>query len=131
MAKAAMALLLVAALALAACGGSSRSSSSSKKTGEAQSAAAGDIPDNQVFLTFRNSAAGYSMKYPEGWAQQGAGKQVTFRDKNNIVRVVIARGSAPSAATVRAEVARLKGATLKSGPDSMTLAGRPGFKVAY
>ena len=39
---------------------------------EANSAAAGDIPDNQVFLTFGNPRAGYSMKYPEGWAQQGA-----------------------------------------------------------
>ena len=55
---------------------------------EANSAAAGDIPDNQVFLVFRNAAAGYSMKYPEGWAQQGSGGKVTFRDKNNIVRVV-------------------------------------------
>src|SRR2546427_13032624 len=59
---------------------------------EANATAAGDIPDNQVFLVFRNRAAAYSMKYPEGWAQQGAGKRVTFRDKNNIVRVVVATG---------------------------------------
>jgi len=98
---------------------------------EATAAAAGDIPDNQAFLTFHDVAAGYSMKYPEGWAQQGSGKLVTFRDKNNIVRIVVAAGSAPSAAAVRVEVGGLKGATLKSGPDSMTLAGRPGFKVTY
>ena len=41
---------------------------------EANSAATGDIPDNQVFLVFRNATAGYSMKYPEGWAQRGSGK---------------------------------------------------------
>ena len=35
---------------------------------EANSAAAGDIPDNQVFLVFVNHTARYSMKYPEGWA---------------------------------------------------------------
>src|SRR5213592_3910610 len=52
---------------------------------EADSAAAGDIPDNQVFLVFRNGRAGYSMKYPEGWAQRGSGNGVVFRDKNNIV----------------------------------------------
>ena len=63
---------------------------------EAQAAATGDIPDNQVFLTFRNAAGGYSMKYPEGWAQQGSGAEVTIRDKNNIVRVVVSAGGKPS-----------------------------------
>ena len=62
--------------------------------GEAGSAAAGDIPDNQVFLLFHDSAAGYSLKVPEGWAQQGGGRRVVFRDKNNIVRVLVQRGPA-------------------------------------
>src|SRR6185503_18133625 len=66
---------------------------------EANSAAAGDIPDSQVFLVFRNGRAGYSMKYPEGWAQRGSGKGVVFRDKNNIVRVVVGPGVAPTKAT--------------------------------
>src|SRR5690349_15102478 len=39
-------------------------------SGEAKSAATGDIPDNQVFLVFHNNQAGYSIKYPEGWTQQ-------------------------------------------------------------
>src|SRR6266566_4498286 len=43
---------------------------------EANSAAAGDIPDNQVFLVFRNGRGGYSIKYPEGWAQHGAANAV-------------------------------------------------------
>ena len=59
---------------------------------EAQSAATGDIPDNQVFLTFTNPAAGYSMSYPEGWTRKGAARNVTFSDKNNIVHVVVANG---------------------------------------
>ena len=54
-------------------------------TAEAQETAAGDIPDNQVFLTFRNVSGGYSMKFPEGWAQRGGGAPVTFQDKNNLV----------------------------------------------
>src|SRR5437588_11070546 len=62
--------------------------------GEAASAAAGDIPDNQVFLTFHNASAKYSMKYPEGWAQLGSGGIVTFRDKNNVVRAVVSKGPA-------------------------------------
>src|SRR3954447_24165678 len=111
MAKAAMALLLVAALALAACGGSS---SSSKKTGEAQSAATGDIPDNQVFLTFRNAAAGYSISYPEGWARSGSARDVTFQDKNNIVHITV--GSQPAA--------KASGAKVVSSAKPVTLKGR-------
>ena len=95
---------------------------------EANSAAAGDIPDNQVFLVFSNRAAGYSIKYPEGWAQQGSGERVTFRDKNNIVRVVVARGAAPTAANVRSD---LKDAVVQSRPQQMTISGRPVFKVVY
>jgi hypothetical protein len=72
------------------------SASPSPLAPEAQAAATGDIPDNQVFLTFRNTAAGYSLKYPEGWAQQGSGPQVTIRDKNNIVRIVVSSGAKPS-----------------------------------
>jgi hypothetical protein len=98
---------------------------------EANSAAAGDIPDNQVFLVFVNHAARYSMKYPEGWAQQGNGDQVTFRDKNNIVRIVVGRGAAPTQAFVRADVAQLGRARVESPPRAMTISGRPAFKVVY
>jgi len=111
--------LVLAALFLAGCGGAKQSVSTAAPTTaavpptttapqvttsaspsplapEAQAAATGDIPDNQVFLTFRNTAAGYSLKYPEGWAQQGSGPQVTIRDKNNIVRIVVSSGAKPS-----------------------------------
>jgi hypothetical protein len=99
--------------------------------GEAQQKATGDIPDNQVFLTFRNAAAGYSMKYPEGWAQQGSGNEVTFRDKNNIVRIVVSSGGPFTAADVKADVTALKGATVTAGPGPVTIAGKPAFKVVY
>ena len=98
---------------------------------EAQSAAAGDIPDNQVFLTFHNPRAGYSMKYPEGWAQTGSGDRVTFRDKNNIVRVVVATGNEPTVAQVRAEVGSLAGAQVTGGPTSISIGGHPAIKVVY
>jgi hypothetical protein len=97
---------------------------------EANSAAAGDIPDNQVFLVFRNGS-GYSIKYPEGWAQQGSGDRVTFRDKNNIARIVVAAGAAPTLAGVRADVARLSGAHVQSPPQAITVSGSPVFKVVY
>jgi hypothetical protein len=98
---------------------------------EANATAAGDIPDNQTFLVFRNGAARYSMKYPEGWAQQGSGDTVTFRDKNNIVRVVVSRGRAVSKASVQADVARLAGARIQSAPRTATISGAPAFKVVY
>src|SRR5439155_11216816 len=80
---------------------------------EAQSAATGDIPDNQVFLALKNPHSGYSMKYPEGWTIQGSGSdKLTISDKNNLVRVVIGRGPAPSPASVAAALIALK----KSSP---------------
>src|SRR5258708_7726545 len=72
---------------------------------EVASAGAGDIPDNQVFVGYAGKS--FSMKFPEGWTQSGNGDNVTFRDKNNIVRVVIVAGAAPSAVAVRKEVAAL------------------------
>jgi hypothetical protein len=121
---------LIAATA-AACGSSSSSSSSPAAapksssagsststgsgagalSGEAASAATGDIPDNQVFLKFHNGAAGYSVSYPEGWARKGADANVTFADKNNIVHVVIAKGPPATTASVAAELTRLKQST--------------------
>ncbi|MDX6400244.1 MAG: hypothetical protein QOF27_850, partial [Gaiellaceae bacterium] len=82
---------------------------------EAQAAATGDIPDNQVFLTFRNAAGGYSMKVPEGWAQQGSGAHVTIRDKNNIVRVVVSSGSKPGV----------------PGAQQVRISGSPALKSVY
>ncbi len=85
----------------------------------------------QVFLAFSNRAASYSMKYPEGWAQQGSGDRVTFRDKNNIVRIVVGAGAAPSHASVQADVAHLGNAQIQAGAQQMTISGKPAFKVVY
>jgi hypothetical protein len=129
--------LIVLAVVVAGCGGHGASNNAAPTTApatttastptgggasalqaEATAKATGDIPDNQVFLTFRNTAAGYSMKYPEGWAQQGAGAKVTFRDKNNIVRIDLAQAPKPTAATVK-------------GAQAITISGKPALKVAY
>ena len=98
---------------------------------EANAAAAGDIPDNQVFLVFRNSRGGYSMKYPEGWAQRGAGKTVVFRDKNNIVRVEVSGGKAPTLATIKQELRQLNGARVVAAPRPMELPAGRTYKVVY
>ena len=94
---------------------------------EANATAAGDIPDNQVFLVFHNTPARYSMKYPEGWAQQGAGNHITFRDKNNIVRIVVAAGAAPTLSSVKSDVAGLRVTAVQH----VTISSAPAFKVVY
>jgi hypothetical protein len=142
---------------LSACGGgssgaassgnsSSRSSnprgaaSTSSETGpaplaaEAQSKATGDIPDTQVFLSFHDQQAGYSMQYPEGWAQRGSGGDVTFQDKNNVIHVLVSRGPAPTPASVTAELARERQSqpSLAYGaPSTLSMQGAPVVKVSY
>jgi uncharacterized protein YceK len=140
----------VAALA-AGCGSSSSSSNSSSGSGsatsgasgttnsspgalsaEAKSTASGDIPDSQVFVTLHGAA--FSMQYPEGWVQRGGGSDVTLQDKNNLVRVVVRRGTAPSAAQVSQELQRLKQTTpsLQAGaPSSVTVGKTQAVKVSY
>jgi len=102
--------------------------------GEAQAAAAGDIPDSQVYVVFTDGRAGYSIKYPEGWAQSGSGNRVTFYDKNNLVRTVVQPGGAPTLAQVSAELKALKTATPSlrfQPPQRIQISGRPAIKVVY
>jgi hypothetical protein len=101
---------------------------------EARSKATGDIPDSQVFLSYRNPQAGYSMQYPEGWAQRGAGGDVTFQEKNNIVHILVAPGSAPTPASTVAELARERQSqpSLTYGaPSTVSIQGAPVLKVSY
>jgi hypothetical protein len=134
------ALLTLAAISLAACGGSSKSESpagggsSGALSAEAKSAATGDIPDNQSFLVFTDVPAGYSIKYPEGWARTGSGRDVSFRDKNNIVHIVVRAGSRPSATSVRSQLAgeRARTPSLHAGaPAPVTLRGGRALKATY
>jgi hypothetical protein len=101
---------------------------------EATAAATGDIPDNQVFLTFRNPRGGYAITFPEGWAQRGAADNVTFQDKNNVIHIVVAKGSAPSLASVTAQLAgeRPRLSSLAYGSAStISIQGAPVIKIGY
>jgi hypothetical protein len=102
--------------------------------GEATSAATGDIPDNQIFLTFRNTAAGYSTSYPEGWARKGDANNVTFADKNNVIHIVIATAPAPTPSSMKAELTKLKASspTLTfTTPRRVQLKSGPAIKATY
>jgi len=138
---------LVLAALTTGCGSSKQSSSSSgtarSSTGEAgpgalsaeaTSAATGDIPDSQVFLTYSNRAGGYAMSYPEGWTIKAQGTGVRISEKNNLVRIVIERAPAPTVNSSAAELARLKHAepTLTfSGPSVISLRSGPAVKASY
>lgn len=136
-------LQLILALA-AGCGGSAKSTSSTKDarnssagalSAEAQSAVTGDIPDNQVFLIFRNRAAGYSMQYPEGWSRRGSGRDVTFQDKNNLIHVVVSPGSTFTPEQMSAGLSRAKTSdpslVVRSAPRRITVKGTPAVKATY
>jgi hypothetical protein len=137
-------LVLVAAL-ITGCGGSSSpgsgstgggggSNSSGALSADATSAATGDIPDNQNFLTFSDRKAGFSMRYPEGWSQKTSAAGVSFQDKNNLVRVDVHAGRPPTVASVSAELAKLKAGSpsLKAAaPKPFNLKGKPAIKVTY
>jgi hypothetical protein len=125
MKRLAIGLALVLALGAVAAGCGSGSSAEGPKgeaptetTGkvpsEAESLATGDIPDNQAFLTFADKPAGYSIKYPEGWARTGSGADVTFKEKANVVHIVVRSGSA------RSKEGEKTTTTRQSAPDPVT-----------
>ena len=84
--------LLAASLALLASGGAV-SCSNALRSPLAPSAAspetnpAGDIPDNQAYVTFTSPSGAYSLKVPEGWSQTGEGSSVSFSSRYNSLRV--------------------------------------------
>jgi hypothetical protein len=81
---------------------------------EAQAAATGDIPDNQVFLLFHDPKAGYSIRYPEGWARTGSGSDVTFQEKANLVHITVHKGAPRGKPGTKTTYSRM------SAPDPVT-----------
>jgi PsbP len=67
----------------------------------------GDIPDSQAFVKYANTAGGYHLEVPEGWARTEAGADVTFVDKFDGVSVAVTPASAaPTAAGARTNEAK-------------------------
>lgn len=74
------------------------------------------------------------MKYPEGWTRSGSSRNVTFRDKNNIVHVVTGHGAAPTPASVMAQLNSLKHSNPTLAfrqPHVITLGSRRLIKAVY
>lgn len=86
--------LPTAALLLAGCGGGSSSTTAVNPNAKEQSPP-GDIPDNQVFVAYRPTGAGFVVKVPEGWARKNAGNAVVFSSSLNSVGVEARPGAKP------------------------------------
>jgi hypothetical protein len=143
-------LVLAAVLTASGCGSSSSStgtSSSSAGAGgttaaeggaalaaDAKSAATGDIPDSQNFLTLNDRHLRIAMIYPEGWTVQEGASGLSIKDKNNLIRVAVSNGPPPTAASVQAQLAALKRSNpaLRSGSvQTMSLTSGPAVKATY
>lgn len=62
----------------------------------------GDIPDDQVFVTYSPPGATFSVKVPEGWARSTDGGAVIFTDKLNSIRMETRpAAAAPTVASTR------------------------------
>lgn len=96
---------------------------------EAAQTAAGDIPDNQVFVVYPGKR--FTMKFPEGWVQSGGDDNVVFRDKNNIVRVVLRRGARATARSVRTGLVASSGLKISGAVRTVTIGGVPAVKATY
>jgi hypothetical protein len=147
--KSTVALLIGLLLLGAGCGSSSNSNIRSRSSAagggaapeggaalaaDAKSAATGDIPDTQNFLTLKAPRVGVSMLYPEGWSIQERPSSVSITDKNNLVRIAVTRAAAPTQAVVQAQLAELARSTpgLKAGSVQMiSLKSGPAVKAIY
>lgn len=94
----------------------------------------GDIPDTQVFITYRGH--GFTMKVPEGWSRHDVASGAVFNDKYNIIQVRADNAAtAPNVASVKAnEVSRLKGldrAVKISDVRAVDLKGGKAVKIDY
>ena len=81
-----------------------------------------------------DKAGGFAIKYPEGWTQSGTAGDVTFKDKNNLVHVLVSSGRAPTPASVRAQLIALKRSnptlTFRT-PQTVTIGSRSAVKAVY
>jgi hypothetical protein len=130
------------ALALAAAGCGSSSSSGGGQAAKpvdpnaAEVSPAGDIPDNQAFVSYSPPASHYSVKVPEGWARTSANRAVTFSDKLNAISMQEVAANAPLtvARASQTEVPKLaqtvKG--FQAGKvDSVTRQGGTAVRISY
>ena len=97
-----MALSLTVPFGLQACAAPAGTSGASS-TAATEVNPAGDIPDNQAFITTTGPTSKYQVQVPEGWAETRTGTSLSYTDKLN--SIAIEEGRAPSAPTVKSVTA--------------------------
>jgi hypothetical protein len=141
---------LATSLLMASCGGSTSASSSTSAgttaasgattegggalSADAKSAATGDIPDTQNFLTLSDPTLRVSMLYPEGWTVSQTASEAKIEDKNNLVRIQLTKAAAPTLASVQAQLRALARSTpsLVAGkPSAIQLKRGPALRAVY
>jgi hypothetical protein len=96
----------------------------------------GDIPDTQVFVTFRSTAGGYALEVPEGWARTVRGSDVRFVNALDGLQVTVTRtAAAPATGSAhRGDVATVQksGQAVRiTGVMTVHLPGGPATLVQY
>lgn len=95
----------------------------------------GDIPDNQVFVTY-TSPEGFDLKVPEGWSRTEIDHGVRFFDKYDEIDATLGAASAPpTASSAKAhEIPDLKtaGHAVKvTAVKDVKLAAGPAVRISY
>jgi hypothetical protein len=92
---------------------------------------AGDIPDNQVFVSYRPPGGRFTVKVPEGWARVVRGGTVSFTDKLNTIRMETSPASAaPTPTSARqTELPAIQAASRRYEPGTVTQVRRAGGPV--
>jgi hypothetical protein len=98
--------------------------------------AQGDIPDTQVFVTYRSAPGGYALEVPEGWGRMEQGPNVLFISALNGLEVTIRHTAvSPTLASIRDQgVAALKqtepGVAIQN-MQTVRFPSGPAVRVAY
>jgi hypothetical protein len=96
--------LAAAAVGLAGCSGPVQTGPGSSQA-SSEVAAAGDIPDSQVFVVATAASGDFEVRVPEGWAESRSGDSLSFTDKSNSVSVDESTArAAPTVDSVTAQV---------------------------
>ncbi|MEU5312649.1 hypothetical protein [Streptomyces sp. NPDC021562] len=78
--------------------------SGQKQQAPTESNPPGDIPDNQVYVSYRPTGGtftGFTVKVPEGWARTSQGSTTAFTDKLNTVKITaVSASGTPTAGSV-------------------------------
>jgi hypothetical protein len=95
----------------------------------------GDIPDEQLFVPYE-SASGFTIDLPEGWAKTDNGNSVIFADKYNIIDITVSdAATAPTAKSVEADIIPVLVATDRaievSKTSDVTLPGGTAVRIDY